>query len=423
MVTPLRGASSAPGPGRGGTQEDLRRHNLSAVLSHLHLSGPLSRAELTSRLQLNRSTIAGLVGELAAAHLIRERASDRPPSGVGRPSLLVEADPGRVQVIAAVVGVDRIDVALVGLGGTVVAKKTHTLGRHRSAADVAETLMAQAMTLAGSAGERAAVLGLGVAVPGVVRQSDGHVRFAPNLGWVDAPFGDLLRVHLGGPHLGGRRLHIGNDADLGLIGEHRRGAARGEDDVVFIAGDSGVGGGVVVGGRPLTGAGGYAGELGHILVRSTGRRCRCGARGCWETEIGAPAVARALGLPARTELADLDAALSLLHPGDPALAEVGRYLGLGMATIVNVLNPRVLIVGGLLRKVYPLVAAEASAALAEAALVAPAEQLQVRVPALGGDAALIGASELVWDDVLADPLAAARGAAPLSQFAEVRRRA
>jgi len=248
------------------------------------------------------------------------------------------------------------------------------------------------------------VVGLGVAIPGVVRQSDGCIRFAPNLGWVDQPLGELLRQQLGE-----LPMWMGNDADLGLLAEHRRGAARGIDDVVFLAGEVGVGGGMVIGGRPLIGAGGYAGELGHMVVRPGGRRCRCGARGCWETEIGSPALARALGLPARTSTEDLVSALAEADPAGGALDEVGHYLGLGMASIVNLVNPRMFIVGGLLRQVYPLVEPIVRASLAAAALAAPVEQLRVVVPLLGGDAALIGASELAWSDLLADPTAVLRG--------------
>ncbi len=412
MVTTIHGSFRDSGRPRGGTQEDLRRHNLSAVLTHLHISGPLSRAELTARLQLNRSTIAGLVGELADAGLVRERSPDRAPAGAGRPSLLVEADPCQVRVLAAVVAVDQVDVALVGLGGDVVARRSRALGALPDARDVAAALAAEVAALLGEPATDSSVVGLGVAVAGVVRKADGCVRFAPNLDWRDEPLGEMLR-----PLVGGRPVQVANDADLGLLAEHRRGAARGVDDAIFLAGDIGVGGGIFVGGRPLVGAGGYAGELGHIVVRPGGRRCRCRARGCWETEIGAPAVARALGLPVRTERARLVAALRELGPGSRDLAEIGRYLGRGMAVVVNMLNPRLLIVGGLLREVYPLVDDEVSAALTEAALAAPAEQLRVSVPALGGDAALIGASELAWDELLADPLVVIRDAGELRRHA------
>ncbi len=411
MVTTIHRSSRDSGQPRGSTQEDLRRHNLSAVLNHLHVSGPLSRAELTALLTLNRSTIAGLVCELAGAGLVRERA-DRASVGVGRPSLVVETDPSRVHVLAGVVAVDGLEVALVGLGGVVLARRRGRRGRNRTARGVADDLvaLASAVSVDGDAG---ALQALVVAVPAVVRRSDGCVRLAPNLGWVDEPLGELLAERLAG-----LPVRVGNDADLGLLAEHRRGAARGVADVVFLAGEAGVGGGAILGGRPLTGAGGYAGELGHVVVRPGGRRCRCGARGCWETEIGAASVARALGLPASTGTAEIVAALRRRSDPTDALRRLGHYLGLGISTVVNLFNPRLLIIGGLLREVYPLVADEVTASLQTAALAAAAEQLRIVVPALGGDASLVGAAELAWSDLLTDPSSVRRGAGvPLRRHA------
>jgi predicted NBD/HSP70 family sugar kinase len=244
------------------------------------------------------------------------------------------------------------------------------------------------------------LVGVGVAIPGAVRRRDGLVRFAPNLGWVDEPLGVMLA-----DRLDPLPVWIGNDADLGLLGEHRRGVARDVDDVVFIVGKIGVGGGLVVGGRPLVGAGGYAGEVGHMVVRPDGHTCRCGARGCWETEIGGPAVARALGLPVDIDSDELVAALHRQPSDAPALAEVGRYLGLGLASIVNLVNPRMIVVGGLLREVLMLTEGAVQVGLASAALTAPGEQVEIRMPDLGDDAALIGASELAWTELLADPVA------------------
>jgi predicted NBD/HSP70 family sugar kinase len=397
---------------RGGTQEDVRRHNLGTLLTHLHESGPLTRAELTARMELNRSTIAALVSELAALGAVGERRPDGAHPGAGRPSLMVAPAHHRVQVLAADVGVDRVMVGLVGLGGTVVARRQRRQARAAPARSVARLVGRLVDSLLADPAAGPHVVGLGVAIPGVIRQSDGCVRFAPNLGWVDEPFGEMLAERLGG-----LPVRIGNDADLGVLAEHRRGVARGVDDAVFLAGDVGVGGGIMVGGRPLVGAGGYAGELGHMLVRPNGRRCRCGANGCWETEIGLPAVAHALGLPATTSADVLTRALHRVGPGSGELDEIGHYLGLGMASIVNMINPRLFIVGGLLREVYPLVEPAVRVSLDAAALVAPVEQLRVVVPTLAGDATMIGASELAWTDLLADPVAVLR------RTSDLRRRA
>ncbi|MBI4944107.1 MAG: ROK family protein [Actinobacteria bacterium] len=382
---------------KGGTQEDVRRHNLGTVLQHLHLAGPLTRAELTARMGLNRSTIAALVSELVVLGAVREERPAGSQTGAGRPSLVVRPADDHLQVLAADVGVDRVVVALVGLGGRVVARRRRRLtsGSPASVASLIRRLV-DAVLSDPAAGEH--ILGLGVSVPGVIRHSDGCVRFAPNLGWVDAPFGDLLTQQLDG-----LPVSVGNDADLGILAEHRRGAARGYDDVVFIAGEVGVGGGLIVGGAPLVGAGGYAGELGHVLVHPQGRPCRCGARGCWETEIGGPAIARALGLGSVTTEDLVDAMRRAAAEGSTALDGVAHHVGLGLATIVNIINPRLVIIGGLLRELFPSNAAAVRASLDAAALAATAEQVTLVTPELGGDAVLVGASELAWQDVLDDP--------------------
>lgn len=393
-----------PRAGGGGKPEDVRRHNLGTVLGHVHESGPLSRAELTVRMGLNRSTIAGLVAQLADLGLVEEA----PPVGVagtraaaGRPSLVVGPRPGRAQVLAVDIGVDRVVVALVGLGGTVLSRRQRKLASSRSPAQVAGLIRRLVDSVVADATAR--IVGMGVALPGVVRHADGLVRSAPNLGWVDQPLGDLLHAELACV-IGGGRIQVGNDADLGVLAEHLRGVAAGYDDVVFIAGEVGVGGGCIVGGRPLRGAGGYAGEVGHLPIVPSGRPCRCGAYGCWETEIGGAAIARALGLPdAGSD--DLIQAVRAVAAGESSLLDgVARFLGIGLAGVVNLLNPQLVVLGGLLEEVFAVTSDTVRKTLDDAALAAPAEQVRLVRPRLGRDAVLVGASELAWEDLLTDPV-------------------
>src|SRR3954453_8525312 len=266
-----------PTPTGVGTEE-LRRANLRAILQAVHTHGPTTRAVLTRQLGLNRSTIGALTGELQSLALVSEQTA-----GVGgrsgRPSHLVVPREDNV-VVAADVGVDRIAVALVGLGGEVLDRRTR--GHQRGEHDVAHVVDAVAQMveeiLAGSGDRRC--LGVGIAVPGAVRASDGLVRFAPNLGWVEEPFRDLLEQRLQRP------VVTGNDANLGVLAEHVRGAAAGFSEGAYLTASGGIGGGFLMGGRPLTGAEGYAGEVGHMQVDDDGPVCRCGAVGCWETKVG-----------------------------------------------------------------------------------------------------------------------------------------
>lgn len=380
----------------------VRRHNLAVVLHHLHVAGPMRRAELTDRTGLNRSTVAALVSELTALGTVTEEDSSTagPPAGRGRPSPVVRPRPETVQVLAADIAVGRVSMARIGLGGVIVARGTRVVtDTHPAAMAALVASMSHELLASPEAGR---VVGMGVSVPGVVRGADGNVRFAPNLGWQDAPLGDLLTALLPA----GLPVRVANDGDLGALAEHQRGVARGVDDIVFVEGEVGVGCGVIIDGRPLVGAGGYAGELGHMTVHPSGRRCRCGARGCWETEIGAEALARALGLPGAADVSQVEAEL---RSGSPDLAwrldAVAQSLGLGIANVVNLLNPSLVVLGGLLRDLYPVVATSVTRVLNGTALGAPLEQVRLAVPELGGDAVLLGAAEHAWQDVLADPVA------------------
>jgi predicted NBD/HSP70 family sugar kinase len=180
--------------------------------------------------------------------------------------------------------------------------------------------------------------------------------------------------------------------------------------LIYLSCDVGVGGGVIVGGAPMMGASGYAGEVGHQPFNPQGQTCRCGNVGCWETEIGSHAVAEAVGCPT-TEMHRLP---EYLQPGSRPPAELralGRNLGLGLGGLVNIFNPEIVILGGVLRWVFPLVREDVLDALHEWALDAPAEQAQIVVPALGGDSVIVGAGELAFADLLHDPVDVLAGAA------------
>ena len=387
-------------PGAGTNQEAVRRHNLGTLLGHVHHNGRISRAELTTRMRLNRSTIAALVGELETLGLVEQRAPQGERSGAGRPSLDVRPGPVEAFVLATELRVDEITVARVGLGGHVLARAKRAAPSSRDPDDVADAVAASLAKLVADAPERARLVGVGVGIPGVVSDDGGLVRFGPNLGWTDVPLirqlGDRLDADV--------EIRAGNDADLGVMSEHIRGAGIGHDNVVFLSGDVGVGGGVIVGGRAMPGVGGYAGELGHMMVNPRGKICRCGNRGCWETEIGSYAVADAVRFPPG-DLSGLAARLAEIERPNARLRTIAQHLGAGIGNIVNIFNPEVVILGGVLRDLYPVVRDEVNEAVRDGALVAPGEQATVTLPALGADSVLLGAAELAFVPLLEDPAA------------------
>ena len=389
----------------GQRSETVRRANLSSIVRELHASGPVSRSELVARTGLTRSAIRALIGEFVAAEMVSEERAA--PLGMpGRPSPLVRLNPGRAVVLALEIAVDSLAAAAVGLGGEVLDLVRVDRPRgHFSVEETVSDLADLANVVRARSTTPAVLIGVGVAIVGVVRRTDGFVSMAPNLGWRDVPLGERLAHALDLPV----PMSVANDADLGALGELRRGAALGERDVLFIHGEVGVGGGLIVDGQPLTGAAGYGGEVGHIPVNPSGASCRCGSVGCWETEIGAGALLLRAGHAPGGGRSEVESVLREAAAGSPAelsaLDNVGRWLGYGLAGLVNVLNPRIVVLGGFFGRIYPFVAKNLQSELDRRAL--PASRALVRVvPAmLGLDAPLLGAAELAFEPLLADPAA------------------
>jgi predicted NBD/HSP70 family sugar kinase len=236
----------------------------------------------------------------------------------------------------------------------------------------------------------------------MVRGRDGLVRLAPNLEWTDVPFGMLLADELGTP------VRVGNDADLGVLAEHVRGSALGCVDVVYLAGHSGIGAGVLVGGRPLSGTDGYAGEVGHVVVNPDGAECHCGSRGCWETECGEERLLELAGRPAGGGLDAVREVAADAGRGEPravaALDHVATWLGRGTGNIVNTFNPEAVIMGGALAQVLAAAPETVRAQVEATALPAPRASARLLPPAFGLDSSLLGAAELAFEPLLADPL-------------------
>ena len=404
---PVNGRRGNAGAGgrAGQRSETVRRTNLSALVQVLHAEGPRSRSELVERTGLTRSAIRRLVGELVAAGLAVEEPAA--PLGVpGRPSPLVRLDQRSAVVLALEIAVDSLAMAVVGLGGEVlsIARVERPRGHFGP-----EEIVADLVELAGGAAEHwrtDGLVGVGVAVVGVVRRVDGVVSTAPNLGWRDVPLGGLVGRALGTSV----PVSVANEADVGALAEHRRGAAVGTADAIFLSGEVGVGGGIIADGRPLTGVAGYGGEVGHIPVNPlAGAMCRCGSTGCWETEVGEGALLVRAGRPADGGSAAVDAIVADAMAGDTtarrAIDEVGRWLGIGLAGLVNTLNPKRVVLGGCFARLHPLFGASVEEELDRRALAAPRQLVEIVPALLGVDAPLLGAAELALEPVLLDPAA------------------
>ena len=402
---PLDGRSSLARAGAAARPDTIRAHNLAVMLGHLHRDGTLTRAELTQRLGVSRSTVGALVADLTQLGLVEEVV----PTGgarVGRPSHVVAPRPSGPYAVAIDVDVAHVTVAAIGLGGVVLSREIVPVGPNPTTPQDTVRIVADALPRLARTSGGTAIAGIGVSVPGAVDRRTGHVGVAPNLEWHDVALGAQLAplAPSAAP------VVVGNDADLSVLAEHRRGSARDCEDVVFLMGRIGVGAGIISGGAPLRGHDGHAGEIGHNVVDAAGPPCHCGKNGCVETYVGEGALLAAAGRaqPATDEataavFADARAGDAMALRG---IRHVADALGRTLATLVNTLNPERVLLGGFLSELLDLAREDIESALCRYALEASGRSVQLVQPTFGEDSALLGAAEVAFAALLADPLAA-----------------
>lgn len=399
-------AAPDPGPSSvtGGAMpapEGVRRANLARVLRLVHEGGATPRSAITRATGLNRSTVGGLVGELERLGLVSE-AGPAPAGGpagraVGRPSPTVSAS-ADVVAVALNPEVDELRAAAVGLDGTEHLRLRRPLDRVPTPDQAVSGLAELVAELRGRLPGAARLVGIGLAVPGIVRTGDGLVRLAPHLGWHDEPLAARLATATGLP------VRAANDAALGVRAEQLHGSARGRRHVVYVnGGASGIGGGLVVDGAPLGGRDGYAGEIGHAFVDGRDLPCHCGSRGCLETVVSQERLLRAAGLgPADAD--DLPEALAA--PAPDLADEVDRQLGFLARALRGVLlttDPELVVLGGFLGVLHDAAGERLAELVTGQTLAVVAEGTTLTRAALGSSILLRGAAELAFDALLADP--------------------
>lgn len=306
-----------------------------------------------------------------------------------------------------------IDVGGTKINGLRVAGDGSVLQRSRAATPIhdAEATLAAMVEVAGAVrGPGVVVVGVGAA--GLVDTGAGTLRFAPNLPFRELPIAERMRDALG------LTCSVDNDASVGAYGEFRLGAGRGHRHLLFLTVGTGIGGGIVADGRLFRGAHGFAAEVGHLIVEPGGPSCGCGNQGCWEQVAAGRAIDRLGREAARIDdgahlraLAGGDAervtgelVTRAAMDGDPAsvriLAEVGRRLGEGIAGLVNILDPEIVVVGGGAIAAGDLLLEPARAAFLEAVEAADHRPPVPIVPAeLGTDAGAVGAAILALDEL------------------------
>jgi N-acetylglucosamine repressor len=393
----------------GSNISKVKTHNLRAVLSMLRQQGSASRAHLAELTGLSTTTISNLVSELLEQGIVAEEGAIKPAprQGAGRPRTSLRLVPEARHAVGIHIGVGQIRVAVVNLRAHVLnyLSLDHSLDRSttevlRDAAALVDNAIAQ------SGVDRDQVVGVGVGASGLVNPHTGVNVMAPNLGWRDVPIRDSLVQQLTLP------VCVDNNARTMALGEALFGAGKGVHAMVFVYARIGVGAGIVVGERLYRGSAAGAGEIGHTtMVPDGGEPCRCGNRGCLETLVSEPAIVHlAEGLVAQDrdsilaghlhseQGTTIERIFGAARAGDLAtqamLEERACYMGIALANLVNILNPDLIVLGGILAQGEDLLLPTVEKVMRQRAFANLGTQVQVQVTGFGPQAGVIGAAAL-----------------------------
>ena len=380
-----------------GSLRSLRELNRGRVIDALRGRGTASRAEIARATGLSRSTVSSIVADLIEAGLLTEQAE---ATGVahgeagGRPPVLLSLNPSAGLAVGVDFGHTHLRVAVSDLSHEVLAESWRELDVDHSAEDgldAAAELVTQVLKEAKVG--RKGVIGVGMGLPGPIDRSTGAVGSSSILpGWVGVNAAMEMERRLGLP------VTVENDANLGALAEFVWGSGRGHTDVIYIKLSSGVGAGLLFGGRLHQGAGGTAGEIGHIPAQNGTAICRCGSRGCLETVASVRAIAEQVAASRGEEVSPRDLQ-KLIADRDPAasrlIGEAGREVGVALAGLCNLINPNCVIIGGDLSAAGELITQPVLESIRRYAITSAAEQVAVVAGVLGERAELLGALALV----------------------------
>ncbi len=395
-------AARTSNPDSGATNQSLRAHNLSLALRHILANpGAINRAGIAAQTGISRATMSRLVDELIASSLVEESEDKLSTGQRGRPTSVLSPTSGKVIALGLQVNVSALGAYLVDLSGTVLAHEY--VSGDFSGADPTSTLrklarIARRVLREGSSAG-ALFLGSSLALPGLF--SADTLTIAPNLGWRNIPRKELLRP-----------LHdldvtlVANEADLAAyaVAYPRPGVPEGPDSFIYVSGEVGIGGGLIVNHQPLSGAHGWSGEIGHICVEPEGAICSCGARGCLETVAGLKALGHAAGLGDNASTREI-----LQHAGhssraQDAMTHAGHALGQALSAVVNTVDISQVYLGGLVAEIAPYLLPSLHEELATRVLQAPWQTPQIDILPHSEDLSLRGGAHRVLELTVDDPI-------------------
>lgn len=406
------GGNGGAGGGRPSGLTSIRLNNMGLVLTFLRDHGAHSRARIATETGLSKATISTLIAELVERRLVVEGATQK-QGGVGRPGLNVELDGRSVAGIGVEINVDYLCMVAVDLSGRVVREVIHALDTPTLSAEevmgrIAERIDECVVSLRSAGIEP---VGVTIGAPGFTDTENGIVRGAPNLGWVDVSLADGVRERLTS---GVIPIHVENDAKLGAVAEYAVARPDGVHDLLYVTGDIGVGGGIIVGGQLMPGVNGFSGEIGHMPLDPQARPCDCGRVGCWERWVGLDGFLELVADPddmvrdAVTPLPDrLREVKRRLAAGDEravaAIASVVQGLNLGLSLLADVLDPARIVLGGYFAWFDDELVAPVRLSVQESRLNTFREAIEVQASKLGLTATARGGADSAISVVFDDP--------------------
>ncbi|WP_110930043.1 ROK family transcriptional regulator [Paenibacillus bouchesdurhonensis] len=386
-----------------GDQQLIKKMNKTLVLDTIRERQPLSRADIAATLGLNKATVSSLVSELIESQLVTEIGPGE-SSGGRKPTLLL-FNRGAGYAIGIDIRVNDLFALLVDLEGNVIQERTVPL-EDLSPDHALDQIRKMITWLSKKAPESPyGIVGVGIGVPGLVDEKSRIVS-APNLGWNNVTVQNLLSSEFG------ENIHIDNEANAGAIGEKLYGAGRDAVNLIYLSIGVGIGSGMIVSGELYRGISNFSGEVGHMTVTENGPLCRCGNRGCWETLASEKALLdraaqRWKDSSAASDEEGLDRLLNLARTGDhdalSLLQETGNHLGVGLANLVNILNPELIVIGNRLSMAGDLLQEPMLHTLESRSLSYHMKKTQVAFAELGIRSTALGAASMPITAFLADP--------------------
>lgn len=400
---------------RTGDQALIREINLSIILNALRERSPLSRAALATGTGLNKTTVSSLVQQLIDENFVSESGVGK--NITGRPGILLQLNPRAGGMIGVEIGVDFISVILADFAAHVVWRHQERTDRRDAQSAILQRINANIQSAIQHAQKlNLPVLGIALGVPGLVDTQSGTLLYAPNLQWENVPLRQMLSARFDFPVI------VDNEATMAAFGESFFGVARGSRNVLYVSAGVGIGGGFVLDGRIYPGSAGFAGEVGHMTLEMQGPLCSCGNCGCWETLASQSAVFRRVHESiaggsisslsrfknGKRESLTIPLVVRAAEEGDlvarEALTETGKYLGVGLANLMNALNPGMVVFGGILSLAKEFLMPVIQETIRTRTLRWSSRSAQIVVAAYGSDACVMGAVAMIYDQILRQPI-------------------